>query len=163
MSLRLLPRDEAPAGAFTLEVPSNVEVVSREEAGAVTGTDELTLDDGQAARATAAVARPGVRGRSLEGIEKSSWKAAPPIDCATATTSTVWNYTTAVPPDIAARRNGPTKIVPLEGGGVARFYADPSGRAIGELEGADRSAAIVAPDLEKVDVFRALELLAPLD
>jgi hypothetical protein len=68
-----------------------------------------------------------------------------------------------VPPDIAARRNGPTKIVPLENGGVARFYADPSGRAIGEVESAERSAAIVAPDLEKVDIFRALDVLAPLE
>ena len=163
VSLRILPRDEAPAGAFTLEVPSNVEVISREDAGAVTGADELTLDEARQLEPGLLWLGPEYEGRSLEGIEKVELEGGTAYRLRYGDDLTVWNYTTAVPPDIAARRNGPTKIVPLEGGGVARFYADPSGRAIGELEGAERSAAIVAPDLEKVDVFRALELLAPLD
>ena len=162
VSMRAVPRDEVPAGAFELDVPSDVEVVERTEAGEVTGVREVTLEEARQIEPRLLWLGPEYEGRPLELIEEIE------LDGGTAyrlryDDLTVWNYTTAVPPDIAARRNGPTKIVPLESGGVARFYGDPGGRAIGEVEGPDRSAAIVAPDLEKVDIFRALDLLAPLE
>jgi hypothetical protein len=53
-------------------------------------------------------------------------------------------------------------VVPLAGGGVARFYLGEDGIVLGELETADRSAAVAGRELGKIDVFAVLQEIQPL-
>jgi hypothetical protein len=161
VSVRLVPREEAPADAFTLRLPEDVEVVERTEAGAIVETRVLGLDQGRRIEPALLWLGAEYDGVPLESIEEVVLEEGRAYRLQYGEL-TVWNYTTTVPADILARLLGPTKVVPLENGSIVRFYEDSSGRAVGELESANRSAAIVAPDLEKGEVFDALNRLAPL-
>jgi hypothetical protein len=71
----------------------------------------------------------------------------------------VWNYSTFVPPEVAAARVGFAKVIPLSGGGVARIYFSERGAVVADVERGGRRAAVVTSARGKIDVFRAAEAL----
>jgi hypothetical protein len=159
-SLRLVPRAEVPSGAFTLEVPADVRVVERVEAGSVESERPISLDDARALEPPLYWLGPVFNGVQLEAIDEVRLEGGIAYRLRYGDV-VVWNYTTAVPTEIVAGQSGPAKVVPLDDG-TARFTSPRGGPIIGEYERADGSTAILAPELTKLDVFGALDRLEPL-
>jgi hypothetical protein len=159
-SLELVPPAEVPAGAFALELPADVRVVERAEAGSVLGERPLTLDEARALEPALYWLGPEYRGVRLESIDEVQLEGGVAYRMRYGDV-VVWNYTTTLPPEVAASRSGPLKIVPLDDG-TARFASPAGGPIVGEYERADGSTAVVAPEFTKLDVFGALESLEPL-
>jgi hypothetical protein len=159
-SLELVPPAEVPADAFVLELPADVRVVERAEAGSVLGERPLTLEEARALEPALYWLGPEYRLARLEAIDEVQLEGGVAYRLRYGDV-VVWNYTTALPPEVAASRSVPPKIVPIDGG-TARFAAPEGGPLVGELERADGSTAVVAPEFTKLDVFGALEALEPL-
>jgi hypothetical protein len=151
---------ELPADAFALELPANVRVVERAEAGSVLGERPLTLEEARALEPALYWLGPEYRQARLEAIDEVRLEGGVAYRLRYGDV-VVWNYTTVLPPEVAASRSGPAKIVPLDGG-TARFTSPAGGPLVGELERADGSTAVVAPEFTKLDVFGALQSLEPL-
>jgi hypothetical protein len=160
VSLQLVPRAEVPSDAFALEVPADVRVVERVEAGNVEGERPISLDDARALEPPLYWLGPEFNGVRLEAIDEVRLEGGVAYRLRYGDV-VVWNYTTTVPIEIVAGQSGPAKVVPLDDG-TARFTSPTGGPIIGEYERADGSTAIVAPELTKLDVFGALERLEPL-
>jgi hypothetical protein len=162
VSIEVVPRDEVPASAFALEPPADVRVVERAEPGAVGSETALSLAEARRLSPPLLWLGSTYGGLPLEGIVEVELAGGSAYRLRYGDV-TVWNYTTAVPPEVAAALELPAKTVPLEGGGVAHFYVTEEGSLVGEVEHADRSVALVGPQLGKVDLFRAIEDLRPLE
>jgi hypothetical protein len=160
-SLRLVPRADVPAGAFALTVPPDTRVVPRNNAGEIEGERALTLEQARAIEPALYWLGPEYRRANLEAIDEVHLEGGGVAYRLRYGNVVVWNYTDAVPPEIAAGQTGPAKVVPLDEG-TARFTFPPGGPLIGELEGPDRSVAVVAPESTKLDLFGALDRLEPL-
>jgi hypothetical protein len=160
VSLRRVPRGEVPSGAFKLELPADVRVVERVEAGSVESEQPISLDEARALEPPLYWLGPEFNGVRLEAIDEVRLEGGTAYRLRYGDV-VVWNYTTSVPTEIVAGRSGPVKVVPLDDG-TARFTAPEGGPIIGEYERADGSTAIVAPELTKLDMFGALERLEPL-
>jgi hypothetical protein len=159
-SLELVPRADVPADAFALDLPEDVRVVERSEAGDVVGERPLSLDEARALDPPLLWLGPEYRGIRLEAIDEVRLEGGVAHRLGYGDV-VVWNYEDAVPPEIVEGQTGPVKVVPF-GGGTARFTAPEGGPLIGVLERADRSVAIVAPESTKLDIFNALDSLQPL-
>jgi hypothetical protein len=160
VSLRLVPRDEVPAGAFTLDVPADARVVERVEAGAVESERPISLDAARAVDPPLYWLGPEYNGVRLEAIDEVRLEGGTAYRLRYGDV-VVWNYTTTVPSEIVSGRSRVVKVVPLDDG-TARFTDPEGGPLIGEYVRADSSTAIVAPEFSKLDIYGALDRLEPL-
>jgi hypothetical protein len=160
VSLRLVPRDEVPADAFTLDVPADARVVERVEAGAVESERPISLDAARAVDPPLYWLGPEYNGVRLEAIDEVRLEGGTAYRLRYGDV-VVWNYTTTVPSEIVSGRSRVVKVVPLDDG-TARFTDPDDGPLVGEYVRADGSTAIVAPEFSKLDIYGALDRLEPL-
>jgi hypothetical protein len=105
---------------------------------------------------------PDYIGQPGSAIDELRWNAGTAYRIRYGNLLTVWNYGRLVPPEIAASRYVPAKVVPLIDGRIARFYQAQDGRVVLELEGPGRSIALIGPQFGKESLFDALQRLQPL-
>jgi hypothetical protein len=162
VSINVVQRDEVPAGVFALETPADVSIVERVEAGAVVAERRLTIAEARRVSPPLLWLGESYGGFPLEEIVEVELEEGTAFRLRYGEV-TVWNYVAAVPPDVAAALELPEKTLPLDDGGVARFYPTEEGTLVGEVEREDRSVALVGRELGKVDLFRAIEDVRPLE
>jgi hypothetical protein len=145
--------------AFQIEAPG-IRVVQRVAPGrGLRKLSERSLSTAEARRI-----RPPLRwlgpdylGMPLTEIKRFRWNAGTAYRIRYGSRLTIWNYGTFVPPDLAASRYVPAKTLVLPDGRVARFYQATDGRLVLELEGADRSIALIGPEFGKESLFETLQ------
>ena len=64
-----------------------------------------------------------------------------------------------MPPEVLAAESTAVKTFPLNGGGTAHFFFGSNDRAVGEVEKAGRTAAVVSRVAGKVDLVQAAQSL----
>jgi hypothetical protein len=145
-------------------LPSNVRVVQR----VAPGTGLRKLGERVVPQREARALRPPLQwvgaqynGRLAGPVHEVRWNAGRAYRIRYGEL-TLWNYGRVVPPSILASKFVPAKTIPLGDGRIVRFYIGTSGRLVAELEGADRSVAIVGPEFGKESLFTFLENLRPL-
>jgi hypothetical protein len=155
---------EAANQAFQITAPG-VRVVQRVAAGKGLkrlGQRRLALPEARRVRPALRWVGPDHLGRPLTAIDEIRWNAGKAYRLRYGALLTIWNYGNLVPPEIAANRYVPAKVIALPDGRVARFYEAIDGRLVLELEGPARSVALIAPQFGKEDLFQTLQLLQPL-
>jgi hypothetical protein len=160
----VLPRASG-RDVFQLAAPPNVRIVQRVAPGKRVvkfGERRLTLAQARTLRPRLRWLGPDYFGQRVTEIEEVRWNAGTAYRIRYGGLLTLWNYGAFIPPEIAANRYVFAKVIPLPGGGIARFYQALNGRLVAEREGAERSVALIGPQLGKVDLFQALDRLMPL-
>jgi hypothetical protein len=162
--VRVLPRASG-RDVFQLAAPPNVRIVQRVGPGVRVvkfGERALTFAQARSLRPRLRWLGPDYFGQRVTAIEEVRWNAGTAYRIRYGEMLTLWNYGAFVPPEIAANRYVLAKIIPLPGGGIVRFYQTLDGRLVAEREGAERSVALIGPQLGKEDFFQALDRLLPL-
>jgi hypothetical protein len=160
-------REIPPAGAaqaFQLDA-TGVRVVQR----VAPGRGLRKLSERGLSRAQAAAVLPGLLwlgpanfGQPYTAIDEIRWNAGTAYRIRYGRQLTVWNYDRLVPPVIASSRYTPAKIIPLPDGRIGRFYVSRYGQVVLEVEGANRSIALIGPQFGKESFFEAIRHIRPL-
>ncbi|HYX83655.1 MAG TPA: hypothetical protein VE777_01675 [Gaiellales bacterium] len=157
----LRPEDVSP-DTFGLEIPPGTHITQLAASGApvrLVGARRITLSDARALHPS-----PLWLGRRYHSVRLTSITLLEYTGGVAVRLRygpfTVWNYGPAVPPPLLGATL-PVKAVPL-GHRFARFYASRRGELVGEIDRPGGTAAVVAPQYTKEDVFAAVASLHPL-
>jgi hypothetical protein len=150
-------------GAFTLDIPTGVQVVQLDETGAQVGVPKernLTLAQARRRFPHAYWLGPRFHGHPLSSARELRWPSGTALRLRYGPL-TLWSFDRVIPPDLLEGRVLPVKLL-SQSGVTERFYNTVSGRLAAERDLPSGSLAAVGPSLEKLDLFDALARARPL-
>jgi hypothetical protein len=151
--------------AFALNVPSGTPIVQLSAGGSAIGSPQVRT----ASPAEARRALPNARwlGRSYQGFALDSvsivrWQSAGAVAIRLRYGPlTLWSFGGVIPDPLLEGAVVPQKLI-SDGNGVVRFYVARDGRLVAERDYPEISVAVIGPELEKLDLFAAVDATRPL-